>query len=70
MALRDPWLRTTEVAERLGVSAETVRRMIRSQSLRATALVRGQRVTFRIRQSDFDRFRATYVKDTATDDWE
>lgn len=70
MDLRDRWMRTTEVADELGVSPETVRRLIRAGRLRAIALRTSGRVTFRIRRSDFEHFRRAYVIDTTTDDWE
>ena len=66
----DEWMTTTEVAQKLGVSAETVRRHIHERRLRALALVLGERSTFRIRRSDFEAFRASYARDTIEDDWE
>lgn len=64
------WLTTAEVADDLGLSPDTVRRLIRERRLRATAITVGRRVTLRIRRSDLDAFRAVYVKDTVSDDWE
>lgn len=66
----DDWMRTTDVAAELGVTSESVRRFIREQRLRATAIVSGGRTTFRIRRRDFEVFRQVYVKDTTKDDWE
>jgi excisionase family DNA binding protein len=70
MDLRERWMHTTEVADELGVSPETVRRLIRSRRLRATVLVVGGRPTFRILYSDFERFRRTFTRDSTEDDWE
>jgi len=67
---RKPWLTTSEVADELGVSPDTVRRLIKERRLRASAITVGKRVTLRIRSSDLDAFRHVYVKDTVTDDWE
>ncbi len=67
----DAWMSTTEVAEELGVTPETVRRWIRDRRLRATVLIQSERATtFRVRRSDFNAFRDAYVRDTLTDDWE
>jgi excisionase family DNA binding protein len=66
-----PWLTTSEVADELGLSPDTVRRFIRDRRLRASAIDVGRgRVTLRVRRTDLDAFRHAYVKDTATDDWE
>jgi excisionase family DNA binding protein len=66
-----PWLTTSEVADELGVSADTVRRLIKDRRLRASAIAVGRaRVTLRVRRGDLEAFRHAYVKDTATDDWE
>jgi excisionase family DNA binding protein len=70
MDLRDRWMHTTEVADELGVSPETIRRLIRARRLRATVLVVGGRRTFRILYSDFERFRRTFTRDSIVDDWE
>jgi excisionase family DNA binding protein len=70
MKARDPWMHTTEVADELGLSAESVRRLIRERRLRASAIVVGGRATYRIRRTDFERFRRIYVRDTTQDDWE
>jgi excisionase family DNA binding protein len=70
METRDRWMHTTEVADELGLSAETVRRLIRERRLRASAIVVGGRKTYRIRRSDLERFRQVYVRDTTLDDWE
>lgn len=65
-----PWLTTSEVAEELGVSPDTVRRLIRDRRLRASAIRAGRRITLRVRRTDLDAFRVAYVKDTVRDDWE
>jgi excisionase family DNA binding protein len=70
MDVHDRWMHTTEIAAELGVSPETVRRLIRSRKLRATVLVVGGRPTFRILHSDYERFRRTFAKDSTIDDWE
>lgn len=70
MDFRDRWLHTTEVAEELGVSPETVRRFVRMRVLRATVLLVGGRRTFRIDRADLERFKAAHVRDSVTDDWE
>jgi hypothetical protein len=44
---------------------------VRDRKLRAQALVHdGGRVTLRVHRDDFAAFRAAYVRDTLTDDWE
>jgi excisionase family DNA binding protein len=70
MKARDPWMHTTEVADELGLSGETVRRLIRERRLRASAIGVGDRTTYRIRRSDLEHFRQAYVRDTTVDDWE
>ena len=72
MSITQPWLTTTDIAEELGVSPETVRRRIRSGLLRARAMTSKDtgRITFRISRPDFEDYQRTWVKDTATDDWE
>ena len=69
--LGNPWLTTVEVAAELGLSPDTVRRLIHERRLRASAIDVGRgRVTLRVRRSDLDAFRQAYVKDTQNDDWE
>jgi excisionase family DNA binding protein len=72
MAPRDAWLTTSDVADDLGVSGETVRRYIRTGRLRASAFVGASsgRTTYRIARAAFTDFRTAYVKDTGRDDWE
>jgi len=70
MDLRDRWLHTTEVAAELGVSPETVRRLIRIRVLRASVLLVNGRRTFRVLRSELERFKAAHVRDSVTDDWE
>lgn len=70
MDLRDRWLHTTEVADELGVSPETVRRFIRMRVLRASVLFINGRRTFRVLRSELDRFKVAHVMDSVTDDWE
>ena len=65
-----PWLTTAEVADDLGLSTDTVRRLIRERRLRATAITAGRRITLRVRRTDLEAFRLAYVKDTVNDDWE
>jgi excisionase family DNA binding protein len=65
-----PWLTRSEVAGELGLSADTVRRLIKERRLRAIAITVGRRVTLRVRRTDLDAFLHVYVKDTSTDDWE
>ena len=66
----DRWLRTTDVAEELGVTDETVRRLIHARLLRATVIAAGTRRIFRIRASDLAAFRRAHTRDSIADDWE
>jgi excisionase family DNA binding protein len=66
----DPWLRTTDVAEELGITDETVRRLIHARLLRATVIVTGERRIFRVRRSDLEAFRRAHTRDSVSDDWE
>lgn len=68
--VEERWLTTSEVAAVLGVSVDTVRRYIRERRLRSFALVKGERTVYRVRRADLLVFRATYVRDTMSDDWE
>ena len=52
---REEWLSVTDVAERLRVSEETVRRWIRSSSLPVLDLG-GPKAGYRIREADLDEF--------------
>lgn len=70
MARPDCWLTTTDIANDLGVSAETVRRMIRAKKIAAIALVGSRRTTYRISRRSFEAYRGRFVKDTSVDDWE
>lgn len=70
MDLRDRWLTTTAVADELGLSPESVRRLIRMRRLRASVLQVNDRRTFRILRSELERFKAVHLKDSLTDDWE
>ncbi len=49
------WLTVEQVAERLAVNAETVRRWIRSGAL-PVLLLGGQRTGYRINERDLDAF--------------
>jgi excisionase family DNA binding protein len=53
--VREDWLNVPEVAERLDVGEETVRRWIRSGDLAALDLG-GRRAGYRIRESDLEAF--------------
>jgi excisionase family DNA binding protein len=64
------WVTTGAAAEALGVTAETVRRYIRTGRLRAQVIGGGERPTFRIRRTDLEAFLSTYARDTAVDEWE
>lgn len=70
MDLRDRWMHTSEVAEELGVSVDTVRRLIGARRLRARVLLISGRPTFRVRRSDFEAFFSAHVRDSIRDDWE
>lgn len=70
MTTRDPWLHTTDVADELGLSAETIRLLIRRQRLPATVLLLGGRPVFRIRRSHLEAFKRAYTRDSLRDDWE
>lgn len=53
----DVWLTTAEVAERLRVTEDTVRRWVRNGNLPVLNLG-GSRAGYRIRESDLDAFIA------------
>jgi len=54
------WMRTSDVARRLGYSTSWVRQQISSGRLRAQMHSTGKRPSLRIRRADFERF----VRDT------
>lgn len=56
---------SAEVAERIGVSRQTVARWIREDRLPARRIKVGGRMIYRIRRSDFVEFVRRYVQD----DW-
>ena len=57
------WLTAEEIADRLQVHIETVRRWLRAGQLKSTFL--GRKAGYRIRESDFEAFMETGPKETA-----
>src|SRR6476659_8050659 len=55
MPLENPWLSTDEVAQRIGMSPEWVRRQIVAGRLRATVFRTGKRPTYRIHRTGASR---------------
>ena len=51
---KETWLNTKEIAERLNIHVETVRRWLRSGMLRGVLV--GGKSGYRIREHDLDRF--------------
>lgn len=64
------WYTTKEVADLLGITSESVRRLIYDRRLAATVITGGSRPTFRISAEALAAFRRTYVRDTMHEDWE
>ena len=62
-AMAEGWMTTTDVAEKLGVTRQTVARWIRDQRLQATRIRVGKRATYRITRLDFVAFVRRYVED-------
>ncbi|HEX7949773.1 MAG TPA: excisionase family DNA-binding protein [Candidatus Limnocylindrales bacterium] len=56
----DRWLATEEVAQRLGMSSEWVRRQIIAGRLRAVAYETGGRRTYRVRETWVREFLVAY----------
>lgn len=54
---------TTEVAQKLGVTRQTVGRWIRERHLKALRIRVGRRATYRIATTDFRDFVRRYVED-------
>ena len=67
----DPhWLTPRDIAAEIGVSTDTVLRLIHERHLRAQVLeVQGRR-TYRVRPADWASFRERHVFDSQHDDWE
>jgi excisionase family DNA binding protein len=57
--MTEPMLSMVEVSRRLGVSPQTVRRLIDDGQLRAINVGMGNRGNFRISQEDFRKFVAS-----------
>ena len=66
------WLTTVECGRLLGVSDDTVRRLVAERVLPASLIVRapGRPPTIRIHRRDLEAFRARHVRNSVTDDWE
>ena len=68
---RRAWLATEEVAAELGcVSARWVRRQIEARRLRATVLMTGGRVTYRVARVELEVFRRRYLRDSWDPEWD
>ena len=64
------WLTTDEVGRRLGVTSQTVRRLIHERKLRARVLTSQSRPIYRVSERALGEFQARYHLDTFEDDWE
>jgi len=58
----DRLMHTSEIAELLGVSRQSVARWVREGRLKAIAISVGPRPTYRIRESDYRAFLNRYVR--------
>lgn len=64
------WLSTEQVARRVGMTPEWVRRQIVAGRLRARVFRTGDRPTYRIGEQDFRRFMRQWSVRTDDPDWE
>ena len=64
------WYSTQEVAAILGVTSETVRRLIRARRLAAVVILGGERPTFRISEQALEEFRRKFTRDSLRDERE
>jgi excisionase family DNA binding protein len=58
----DRLMHTSEIAELLGVSRQSVSRWVREGRLKAIAISVGPRPVYRIRESDYRAFLNRYVR--------
>lgn len=63
-AVETEWLKTSDVAQRLGYSTAWVRQQIARGSLPAKVHLTGKRPSFRIRREDFERFVQATFRDS------
>jgi excisionase family DNA binding protein len=64
------WYTTQEVADLLGLTSESVRRLIYARRLAAVVYTGGARPTIRISDEALASYRRTYARDSMRDDWE
>lgn len=64
------WLSTEQVTERVGMTAEWVRRQILAERLRAVLYRTGLRPTYRIREADLNQFMKTWSATKDRPEWE
>ena len=67
MHKRDRWLSTQEVAERLGMSSEWVRRQILAGRMRAVVYQTSGRSIYRVSESALDEFTRRFTRDPGDD---
>jgi hypothetical protein len=58
----DPWMSTEDIAREAGMTTEWVRRQIQAGRLAAWVWSTGRRSTYRIRRSDWLRFRGQFSR--------
>jgi excisionase family DNA binding protein len=64
------WLSTEQIAERVGMTGEWVRRQIIAGRLRALVFRTGSRATYRISEADLRHFMAEWSVATDDPEWE
>jgi excisionase family DNA binding protein len=67
MRNRDRWLSTTEVADRLGMGPEWVRRQIQAGRLQAVVYRTSSRPVYRVSESALAAFQRSYGGDAGSD---
>jgi hypothetical protein len=66
----DPWMSTEDIAREAGMTTEWVRRQIQAGRLLARVWLTGGRSTYRIRRSDWLRFRDQFSRASTDETWE
>jgi hypothetical protein len=64
------WLSTEQIGERIGMTAEWVRRQVLAGRLRGVAFRTGNRATYRIREVDLRRFLKDWSVTSDRPEWE
>lgn len=64
------WLSTEQIADRVGMTAEWVRRQVLAGRLRAVVFRTGTRATYRVREGDLRDFMDTWSVTKDRPEWE